>query len=149
MGTDRIGLIGCGWIAPFHLTGLRQADRTARIAWLADPNPDRATLGHATRRGPMYEPRGLQPRAAKRARNRPVARRQPRHGCRPAGWPRRRRRRFAWPRPGGEGRPREVRLPGLDRPSWPLVGGKFMGHRPRYLPEPWSDYIYRCRHHWL
>ncbi|HET9320003.1 MAG TPA: hypothetical protein VFO27_09510 [Bryobacteraceae bacterium] len=42
MGTDRIGLIGCGWIAPFHVAGLRKADRTAQIAWVADPDPDRA-----------------------------------------------------------------------------------------------------------
>ena len=42
MGTHRIWLIGCEWIAPFHVAGLRQADRTARIAWVADPDPDRA-----------------------------------------------------------------------------------------------------------
>jgi len=42
MGTDRIGLIGCAWIAPLRVAGLRQADRTARIAWVADPDPARA-----------------------------------------------------------------------------------------------------------
>ena len=42
MNIHRIGLIGCGWIAPFHVEGLRQLGRQAEIAWVADPDPQRA-----------------------------------------------------------------------------------------------------------
>jgi len=42
MSAHRIGLIGCGWIAPFHVTGLRQLGRQAEIVWVADPDQQHA-----------------------------------------------------------------------------------------------------------
>jgi predicted dehydrogenase len=42
MMAHRIGLIGCGWIAPFHLAGLRKLGRQPEIAWVADPDPNHA-----------------------------------------------------------------------------------------------------------
>ncbi len=41
MATRRIGLIGCGWIAPFHVTGLSQLGRQREIVWVADPDEQR------------------------------------------------------------------------------------------------------------
>lgn len=42
MRAHRIGLIGCGWIAPFHVEGLTQLGRQSEIAWVADPDLNRA-----------------------------------------------------------------------------------------------------------
>jgi len=42
MTEHRIGLIGCGWIAPFHLAGLTKLGRQPEIAWVADPDQDHA-----------------------------------------------------------------------------------------------------------
>lgn len=42
MGPHRVGLIGCGWIAPFHLAGLAKLGSRVRIVWAADPDLDRA-----------------------------------------------------------------------------------------------------------
>ena len=42
MAAHRVGLIGCGWIAPFHVAGLRQLGRQAEIGWVADPDENRA-----------------------------------------------------------------------------------------------------------
>jgi len=42
MTAHRIGLIGCGWIAPFHVAGLSKLGRQAEIAWVADPDQDHA-----------------------------------------------------------------------------------------------------------
>ena len=42
MTEHRIGLIGCGWVAPFHLAGLTKLGRQAEIAWVADPDQDHA-----------------------------------------------------------------------------------------------------------
>jgi predicted dehydrogenase len=42
MAAHRIGLIGCGWIAPFHVAGLSQLGRQGEIVWVADPNPEPA-----------------------------------------------------------------------------------------------------------
>jgi predicted dehydrogenase len=42
MAVHRIGLIGCGWIAPFHVAGLSQLGRQGEIVWVADPNPEPA-----------------------------------------------------------------------------------------------------------
>jgi len=42
MTAHRIGLIGCGWIAPFHVAGLRQLGRQNQIVWVADPNAEHA-----------------------------------------------------------------------------------------------------------
>ena len=46
MAVHRIGIIGCGWIAPFHTEGLRQLGREAEIAWVADPEAGRAQIWH-------------------------------------------------------------------------------------------------------
>lgn len=40
--SHRIGLIGCGWIAPFHVEGLKQLGRRGEIAWVSDPCLERA-----------------------------------------------------------------------------------------------------------
>jgi predicted dehydrogenase len=37
-----VGLIGCGWVAPFHLAGLTKLDSRVRVAWVADPDKERA-----------------------------------------------------------------------------------------------------------
>jgi predicted dehydrogenase len=42
MAAHRIGLIGCGWIAPFHVEGLRQLGRWGEIVWVADPDMEHA-----------------------------------------------------------------------------------------------------------
>ncbi len=42
MSAHRIGLIGCGWIAPFHVAGLQQSARNGQIVWVADPNVEHA-----------------------------------------------------------------------------------------------------------
>jgi len=38
----RVGLIGCGWMAPFHVAGLESLRDRARIVWVADPVRERA-----------------------------------------------------------------------------------------------------------
>lgn len=42
MTIHRVGLIGCGWIAPFHVVGLGKLGSRAQIVWVADPVRDRA-----------------------------------------------------------------------------------------------------------
>ena len=42
MTVYRIGLIGCGWIAPFHLNGLAKLGSRVRIVWAADPEREKA-----------------------------------------------------------------------------------------------------------
>ncbi len=42
MARHRIGLIGCGWIAPFHVAGLSDLGREGEIVWVADPNEEQA-----------------------------------------------------------------------------------------------------------
>jgi predicted dehydrogenase len=42
MVVHRVGLIGCGWIAPFHLEGLARLGSRVRIVWAADPDRERA-----------------------------------------------------------------------------------------------------------
>lgn len=42
METHKVGLIGCGWVAPFHLAGLAQLGSRVQISWVADPNFERA-----------------------------------------------------------------------------------------------------------
>src|SRR5215469_1658943 len=44
MATHSVGLIGCGWIAPFHVEALSQLGRKGEIAWLADPDEERASV---------------------------------------------------------------------------------------------------------
>lgn len=41
-GPHRVGLIGCGWFAAFHLDALRRLAHRARVVWVADPVEDRA-----------------------------------------------------------------------------------------------------------
>ena len=43
MGKLKIGLIGCGWFAPFHVTALRQLADRVSVVWAADPDLDRAS----------------------------------------------------------------------------------------------------------
>lgn len=38
----RIGLIGCGWFAPFHVAAVQSMRDRARIVWAADPEADKA-----------------------------------------------------------------------------------------------------------
>ena len=42
MSTLRLGIIGCGWFAPFHIKALRQLTDRVRVVWTADPAPARA-----------------------------------------------------------------------------------------------------------
>lgn len=39
--THRVGLIGCGWVAPFHVEALRTVRSRVQIAWVADPDRKR------------------------------------------------------------------------------------------------------------
>ena len=38
----RLGIIGCGWFAPFHVKALRQLSERVRVVWAADPDSARA-----------------------------------------------------------------------------------------------------------
>ena len=38
----RIGIIGCGWIAPFHVGALNRLTERAQVVWTADPDQARA-----------------------------------------------------------------------------------------------------------
>jgi predicted dehydrogenase len=42
MAVHRVGLIGCGWVAPFHVAGLSKLDSRVRVVWAADPDKERA-----------------------------------------------------------------------------------------------------------
>jgi predicted dehydrogenase len=44
MVSHSVGLIGCGWVAPFHVAALRKLGDRVRIAWVADPVRERAEL---------------------------------------------------------------------------------------------------------
>lgn len=39
--THRVGLIGCGWVAPFHVEALHPVRNKVQVAWVADPDPAR------------------------------------------------------------------------------------------------------------
>jgi predicted dehydrogenase len=39
-----IGIVGCGWVAPFHVNALEGMRDRASVAWVADPVPDRTRL---------------------------------------------------------------------------------------------------------
>jgi predicted dehydrogenase len=43
MAAHRIGIIGCGWIAPFHVAALRKLGRNDEILWVADPDSEHAS----------------------------------------------------------------------------------------------------------
>ncbi len=51
--TYRIGLIGCGWVAPFHVNALRAVRDRMRLMWVADPSEERTrqTALQATENG--------------------------------------------------------------------------------------------------
>ncbi len=38
----KIGIIGCGWFAPFHVNALRQLSGRVEVVWAADPDSERA-----------------------------------------------------------------------------------------------------------
>jgi predicted dehydrogenase len=38
----KLGIIGCGWFAPFHVNALRQLDDRVEVLWTADPDAARA-----------------------------------------------------------------------------------------------------------
>lgn len=38
----RIGIIGCGWIAPFHVQALNRLKERVQVSWVADPQIERA-----------------------------------------------------------------------------------------------------------
>lgn len=40
----RIGLIGCGWVAPFHVRAMSGIQDRVEVAWISDPRPDRTEL---------------------------------------------------------------------------------------------------------
>lgn len=42
MSQLRLGIIGCGWFAPFHINALRQLGERVTVAWAADPDASRA-----------------------------------------------------------------------------------------------------------
>jgi predicted dehydrogenase len=39
--THRLGIIGCGWVAPFHVNALKNLRDRVTVAWVADPVPER------------------------------------------------------------------------------------------------------------
>lgn len=51
--THKVGLIGCGWVAPFHVEALRAVRDKVKVAWVADPDPKRTEklARHATEAG--------------------------------------------------------------------------------------------------
>ncbi|MCY3781678.1 MAG: Gfo/Idh/MocA family oxidoreductase [Chloroflexi bacterium] len=42
MSKHRLGIIGCGWIAPFHVQALNRLSDRVEVLWAADPDTDRA-----------------------------------------------------------------------------------------------------------
>ncbi len=40
----RVGMIGCGWVAPFHVRALSAIRDRVEVAWVADPLADRTDL---------------------------------------------------------------------------------------------------------
>ena len=42
MKKHRVGVIGCGWIAPFHVGALNRLSHRAQVIWTADPDRERA-----------------------------------------------------------------------------------------------------------
>ena len=48
MKKHRVGIIGCGWIAPFHAGALNRLCDRAEVVWTADPDRERAAHIAAT-----------------------------------------------------------------------------------------------------
>ena len=44
MAAHKIGLIGCGWIAPFHVVGLSKLSSPPEVVWVSDPDAKRAEV---------------------------------------------------------------------------------------------------------
>ena len=42
MGKHQLGIIGCGWIAPFHVQALNRLSDRVQVVWTADPDRERA-----------------------------------------------------------------------------------------------------------
>ncbi len=42
MSKQRLGIIGCGWIAPFHVGALNRLSERVEVVWTADPERERA-----------------------------------------------------------------------------------------------------------
>ena len=42
MSKHRLGIIGCGWIAPFHVGALNRLCKRVEVVWAADPERERA-----------------------------------------------------------------------------------------------------------
>ncbi len=42
MSRLKLGIIGCGWIAPFHVAALNRLSDRVAVVWAADPEIDRA-----------------------------------------------------------------------------------------------------------
>ncbi|TAM83338.1 MAG: Gfo/Idh/MocA family oxidoreductase [Acidobacteria bacterium] len=56
MAVHKIGVIGCGWVAPFHLAGLANLRSRAQIVWAADPVRERAeAIGHQVGARPLTD----------------------------------------------------------------------------------------------
>lgn len=51
MSKHRLGIIGCGWIAPFHVGALNRLSDRAEVVWTADPDRERAAHIAATLQG--------------------------------------------------------------------------------------------------
>src|SRR4029453_8514714 len=43
MGKLKLGMIGCGWFAPFHVKALQQLRDRVSVIWAADPDTTRAS----------------------------------------------------------------------------------------------------------
>ena len=70
MGKIRLGIIGCGWVAPFHVSALNNLADQVTIEWVADTNEVRA---RSVAEGVTTNPTGqsadrLQRRSASRGR---------------------------------------------------------------------------------
>jgi len=51
MSKHRLGIIGCGWIAPFHVGALNRLSDRAEVIWTADPERERAAHIASTLKG--------------------------------------------------------------------------------------------------
>ena len=56
MKRHQVGIIGCGWVAPFHVKALNQMTDRAEIRWVADPEIERArNIAKTIRGGELVE----------------------------------------------------------------------------------------------
>ena len=40
----KLGIVGCGWVAPFHVNALRNLRDRAQVGWVADPDKEKTRL---------------------------------------------------------------------------------------------------------